>query len=88
MPCYGPNVVFLFQTDHITTVYNGLCAEHQRQKEELEKEMEELQRLIGESDLLGVREEANKRMNELESLLGGVRMGDKTAQGDARANRA
>lgn len=84
MPCYGPNVVFLFQTDHITTVYNGLCAEHQRQKEELEREMEELQRLMNESDLLGIREEAKVRMNELEGLLGGVRMVDETAQGNGR----
>lgn len=81
MPCYGPNVVFLFQTDHITTIYNGLCAEHQRQKEELEKEMEELQKLMGESDLLGVREEVKERMNELESLLGAVKMsGESTAE--------
>ena len=74
MPCYGPNVVFLFQTDHITTIYNGLCAEHQSQKEELEREMEELQKLMGESDLLGVREEAKGRMNKLEGLLGAVKM--------------
>lgn len=80
MPCYGPNVVFLFQTDHITTVYNGLCAGHQRQKEALEREMEELQRLIGESDLLGRCEEANERMNELEGLLGAVKMSEKSKE--------
>lgn len=71
MPCYGPNVVFLFQTDHIKTVYNGLCEPHRKMK----GEMEELAKLMGESDMLGVKEEARERMEILEGLLSGVKVG-------------
>lgn len=42
----------------------------------MEREMERLAMVLGESDLLGGKEEARSRMEELEGLLGSVRMGD------------
>lgn len=87
MPCYGPNVVFLFQTDHIKTVYNGLCEPHRKMKEEMEQEMERLARVLGESDLLGAKEEARERMEELEGLLWSVRVGDEEGGGNGSCER-
>ncbi len=65
MPCYGPNVVFFFQTAHIKTVYNGLCPLH--------KQVDELAGIMQSMDMMGAAEEkkrqVQKKMNELEAAL-------------------
>ena len=49
--------------------------------------MERLARVLGECDLLGVKEEARERMEELEGLLGSVRVRDQEGDGNGRCDR-